>query len=166
MRPDERCPFIWKDEAAKVVVCPLCGKTDQSDRFTSPTLLFRLCPVRSLTRQLGWGDRVHWLLSKVGITPIRVAKLIARMKGIPLGRSAATCGGCGKRQEALNQVGWKTRWRLGRLQWWAYRAMQWLVCGPCRKQKNSRQPASVKGGATSHRLHRMGERLRPLLHPA
>ena len=148
VKVNERCPYVWKDRSAKTIVCPLCGnnpkhaKTRVEIAFKNPATVLRQCSVRKLTHELGWGDRVHRLLGKFGVTPLRLAKFIAWWKGIDL--EPARCG-CRKRQEQLNQIGWRWKWRMSKVQWWFYEGMRRLLCPPCRRGEAVNQPASGGG---------------------
>lgn len=69
--------------------CCRCGYAFKSRSANPP---HKKCAV------LGWGDKVEWLLSKVGITKARVTKVTKAITGKP------TCG-CSKRQQTLNEIG-------------------------------------------------------------
>ena len=81
--------------------CDKCTFTDIDAAGHFPDLIIRTCKI---TRAPGLGDYVSALLSMFAITKPRV-NWVARKVGL------TGCGGCGERQEAMNDAGWRiTGW--------------------------------------------------------
>jgi len=121
---ETRCPFVWKDERSNLIVCPVCGtaKTLKSKRKRRPEKVMRYCTVRARTREIGWGDKTERALKRIGITKTRWVRWKIwwrRSRKQTLG-----CQQCDKRQEKINQYGWRWRYWLARKTW----PVKWAVC--------------------------------------
>lgn len=116
------CPFIYKDSATFTIACPICGFTDTLKWATPIDRLqrSRVCKVRSATSELGWGDKTERWLRRVGITKTRWVRWQIWWRRT---RKQTLGCGCEKRQERINQWGWRWRYWIQRKTW----PLKWAV---------------------------------------
>lgn len=121
-----QCNFVSDSHDPCVLVCsrPKCGRRLKTLLVHNPSQV--VAPCRSSA--LGLGDRLAWMLSKVGITreswatrPVVCGGFIATWQ-VP--EKPSGCG-CHVRHNSLNIYGWAWQKKINNAGWWVRYCYAW-----------------------------------------